>query len=244
MSMRAATAHPATANDANKAKRDATERQIADCAKEHSRVPGLGPIAMFDALSSNTQCKRLALSPDEYTRTELIRRFCAAYPRDAIPERCKCYRFPETDDFARYSSIWRQLVTVTENEDGSQSRASAKPFMSSYVCFYDKCIEDPNAYRTPRMEADARACPTTVFCKQEIGGINVAGDTVAQVQAKLEQKCGASTSDSPADDPEGPQNPDEPETPKKPQGVSTAVIVAVTIAAVVLVVLVAVVASR
>jgi hypothetical protein len=197
---------------------------------------------MFDALSSNTQCKRLALSPDEYTRTELVRRFCdpRRYPRDAIPERCKCYRFPETDDFARYSSIWRQLVTATENEDGSQSRTSAKPFMSSYVCFYDKCIEDPNAYRTPRMEADARACPTTVFCKQEVGGINVAGDTVAQVQAKLEQKCGASTTNNP----EGPQNPEEPETPKKPQSVSTAVIVAAVIAAVVLIALVAVVASR
>src|SRR5690606_14891646 len=115
MSMRAATAGSDKANganrDANKGNRDAkgaTDRQIADCAKEHSRVPGLGPIAMFDALSSNTQCKRLALSPDEYTRTELVRRFCdpKRYPRDAIPERCKCYRFPETDDFARYSSIW------------------------------------------------------------------------------------------------------------------------------------------
>lgn len=218
-------------NDAAKSK-GATERQIADCAKEHSRVPGLGPIAMFDALSNNTQCKRLALSPDEYTRTELVRRFCAQYPPGAIPERCKCYRFPETDDFARYSSIWKQLVTATENEDGSQSRTSAKPFMSSYVCFYDKCIEDPNAYRTPRMEADARTCPTTVFCKQEVGGINVAGDSVAQVQAKLEQKCGASTTDNP----EAPEAPEDPEEPKD----YTAVIIGAVVVVVVLLVLLAV----
>jgi len=125
-------------------------------------------------------------------------------------------------------------VTATENEDGSQSRVSAKPFMSSYVCFYDKCIEDPNAYRTPRMEADARACPTTVFCKQEIGGINVAGDSVAQVQAKLEQKCGASTTD----DPEAPEDPEEPEDPKKPKDYTVAIIVAV-IGGIVLLVLLA-----
>jgi hypothetical protein len=227
MSMRAAKGN--TDAKGNGAAKAATDRQIADCAKEHSRVPGLGPIAMFDALSSNTQCKRLALSPDEYTRTELVRRFCAAYPRDAIPERCKCYRFPETDDFARYSSIWKQLVTATENEDGSQSRVSAKPFMSSYVCFYDKCIEDPNAYRTPRMEADARACPTTVFCKQEVGGINVAGDSVAQVQAKLEQKCGASTTDNP-------ETPEDPEEPKD----YTAVIIGAVVGGIVLLVLLAV----
>jgi len=156
------------------------ERLITACAKKYYKeIPGVGVVANFDALSDNTQCKKLAIEGSRYAKTELVRRFCNSFPKDAIPERCKCYRFPDTPDYKRYSSIWQEMV--------DESRG-ASPFVSSYTCFYEKCGKNVDAYKTPQMEEVV--CPTTVFCKQQVGSINVKGDTLADIQQKLVQKCG------------------------------------------------------
>ena len=214
-----------------------TERLISSCAKKfHKPVPGVGIVANFDAQSDNPVCKKLAVTGSDYVKTELVRRFCNSFPADQIPERCKCYRFKDTPDFAKYRSIWQELVTATGDEKDGQERRQTKPFIKSYTCFYEKCATDPEAYQTPEMLATV--CPSTVFCKQQIGGINVKGDSLAEVEAKLIQKCGAGKTP----DPDKP----DPEKPKDGEGLSTETIIAIVVGAilVLLVMVMTVLASR
>jgi hypothetical protein len=182
-----------------------SEKDIDDCAKPWDRqIPGVGTVARFDAQSGNAFCKRLAVEGSDYVKTELVRRFCNSFPKDKIPERCKCYRFKDTPDFAKYRSIWEELVSATGSE-GEGSRQS-QPFIKSYTCFYEKCATDAEAYQTPQMLATK--CPDTVFCKQQIGSINVKGDSLAEVEAKLIQKCGAGKRPEPEPEPEKPESGD------------------------------------
>ena len=211
------------------------ERLIENCAKKfHKPVPGVGTVANFDAQANNPVCKRLAIEGSDYVKTELVRRFCNSFPKDKIPERCKCYRFKDTPDFAKYRSIWQELVTATGSEEDGQERRQTQPFIKSYTCFYEKCATDAEAYQTPEMLATQ--CPSTVFCKQEIGSINVKGDSLAEVEAKLIQKCGAGKRPDP--DP-------QPEKPGDEGGLSTEAMIGIALGVIfVLILLVAGVVAR
>lgn len=236
---------PSNAGDAKKKQQDALIRACA--APAEKPVPGVGVVAKFDyqATPADAVCQEL-YDQGGVVRDRLVRAFCdrPEFTGDAIPQRCKCYRFPDTADFTKYSSIWSQVVESAEDASGDKQ---TKPFMSSYVCFYGECGNDTNAYLTERMVSDLQSCPTTVFCKQVVGGINVEGDSPAQVEAKLVQQCGADASKPDPGDPKDPKDPKDPnDTKDPPKGLSTGMIVGIAggVILLVLIVLVAVLVSR
>lgn len=178
---------------------------VAACAEP---MPGK-EYAKFDpALSNNLACKRLYLEGTDLERTELVTRFCGA-PRfkDAIPERCKCYRFRDTPDYQKYKSLWQDLVEPGKGDS---------PIYGHYTCMYEGCTADPHAYTTAAMRDFV--CPDFVYCKQTVGDVSVnrkkvdlddlRGKDPEQVKVIMEQRCGRKS-----DTPDEPDEPDEPETP-------------------------------
>lgn len=212
-------------SNADAAEKERLDNLIDSCSKPAERpVPGVGVVARFDndAAPLNPTCNEL-YNKGGAVADRMVRAFCnrPEFTGDNIPQRCKCLRFPDTDDFDKYSSIWSQVVESAEDSEGDKVKA---PFMSSYVCFYGECGNRANAYLTEDMKADRRSCPTTVFCKQVVGGgeggIKVDGDLITN----LVQKCGADASKPDPADPKDPKDPKDPED--KPKGLSTGMIVA------------------
>lgn len=229
-------------SDPNDAKKERLDSLIKSCAEPAEReVPGVGKVAKFDHQASPgaPQCEEL-YSQGGVVMDRLVRAFCdrPEFTGDNIPQRCKCYRFPDTADFEKYSSIWSQVVESAEDAAGNKQ---TKPFVSSYVCFYGECGNRTNAYLTEDMKADKRSCPTTVFCKQVVGGgeggIKVDGNLITN----LVQKCGADASKV---DPADPKDPKDPKDPETPQGLSTGLLIALVVGGgVILLLLVALLAA-
>lgn len=234
-------------SDPNDAKKERLDSLIKSCAEPAEReVPGVGKVAKFDhqARPKAPQCEEL-YSQGGVVMDRLVRAFCdrSEFTGDNIPQRCKCYRFPDTADFEKYSSIWSQVVESAEDAAGNKQ---TKPFVSSYVCFYGECGNRTHAYLTEDMKADKRSCPTTVFCKQVVGGINVDGKSPAQIETILKQQCGAKVTKDPNDnkDPADPKDPKDPKDPETPQGLSTGLLIALVVGgAVILLLLVALLAA-
>jgi len=232
-------------SNSDAAEKERQKNLIASCAKVHPQdVPGVGKVARFDnqAVPPFEDCKAL-YNKGGAVADEMVRQFCnlPEFKGDNIPQRCKCYRFPDTADFDKYSSIWSQVVESAEDAKGDKVKA---PFMSSYVCFYGECGNREESYLLESMKADRRSCPDTVFCKQVVGGggggIKVDGNLINN----LVQKCGA---DASKPDPKDPKDPDDTKDPEdKPKGLTTGMIMAIVgvIALLVMVVFVVAVASR
>lgn len=180
---------------------------VQACALPDRTVEGLGPIAKFDALSKNSACKQLYLDGTPYERTELVQKFCGRFKGGDIPERCRCYRFKDTDDFQKYRSLWEDMLDTERTGEGDS------PLVGSYTCFYEGC-KDPNVYKTARMEADGQSCPPVVYCKQNVGDINVqnegiptSGKSLSDINIEIGQQCGLKEDrPDPNDKPNGKHN--------------------------------------
>lgn len=159
---------------------------VQTCSLPDRTVRGLGPIAKFDALSKNSECKRLYDEGSAHERTALVQNFCNRFKSGNIPERCKCYRFKDTPDFQKYRSLWQDLLDTERTGEGDN------PLVGSYTCFYEGCTADPDVYKTSRMEANGRSCPSVVYCKQQFGDISIetSGKSLGDINLEIEQKCG------------------------------------------------------
>lgn len=158
------------------------------CTRVFRSVEGLGPVARFDALSTDSACKRLYAEGTPAVRDALVQRFCNQFPADRIPARCKCYRFKETADYARYSSLWADLLA------GGKGGVAGDPLAGSFVCFAPACAADPDSYKTSDMQATLTqgGCPSVVYCKQQVGDVSIStkGRSLADISLEIQQKCG------------------------------------------------------
>lgn len=171
---------------------------IRGCSTLYRSVPGIGPIAKFDPLSDVESCKALYNNGTRNERDQLVQRFCNRFEKGNIPSRCRCYRFKDMPEFEKYSSLWANLL------DNSRNGIAGDPVVGSFACFYEGCTTDPDVYKTFQIEEASKHCPSTVFCKQVVGDINVdgeidtAGKTLGQIAIDIEQECGKA---SPQPDP-------------------------------------------
>ena len=159
---------------------------VQSCSLPDRTVKGLGPIAKFDPLSKNSECKRLYNEGSAYERSALVQNFCNRFKSGNIPERCRCYRFKDTPDFQKYRSLWQDLLDTEKTGEGDN------PLVGSYTCFYEGCTADPDVYKTSRMEANGRSCPSVVYCKQQFGDISIetTGKSLGDINLEIEQRCG------------------------------------------------------
>jgi hypothetical protein len=187
---------------------------VENCAAEWKKDPALGPLAFFDAKSPDHQCKELYKRRSK--QDDLVQTFCNRYPKDKLPERCKCYRFKDTPDWNTYTQVWDDLVSDDKGGfDGD-------PLLGSYAC-YSKACQDPDSYKT--REITRPRCPNVVYCKQGVGSVNMDGKSLGQVTVELKQECGKG-----GGDPKDPNDPND----QTAKGIPIAVYVGVGIAAVVL----------
>lgn len=174
---------------------------INTCWQQAGNLPGIGPIARFDARSNYTGCKKLYVEGGAAVRDELVHRFCNQYPADNLPPRCRCYRFKDTDDYKQYSSLWSDLL------QGSKEGVAGDPLAGSFVCFAPACAADPDSYKTSDMQATLThgGCPDVVYCKQQFGDwkINTKGRSLAEISLEIQQKCGKGANNGETDSPDG-----------------------------------------
>ena len=161
---------------------------IDRCTQVYRTIPGLGPVARFDPLSPDTACKQLYAGGNAATRDVLVQRFCNQFPASNIPGRCQCYRFKETEDYKRYSSLWADMLA--DNTPG----LAGDPLAGSFVCFAPSCAADPDSYKTSDMQATLThgGCPSVVYCKQQVGDLSIKteGRSLADITVDIKQKCG------------------------------------------------------
>lgn len=179
---------------------------IRGCSTIFRDIPGVGVVAKFDPLSTVQACKKLYDEGTPYQRNELVRSFCNRFEKGNIPDRCKCYRFKDMPEFEKYSSLWANLL------DNSKNGIAGDPVVGSFACFYEGCTADPDVYRTTEIVEASQHCPSTVFCKQVVGDLNVDGQietkgkTLGQISIDIEQECGTSGSQPNANEPENNSN--------------------------------------
>lgn len=198
---------------------------IRGCSLQDRIVPGIGPIARFDSLSNNSACRKLYNNgtPDE--RDQLVQRFCNRFPNDDFPEipsRCACYRFKDTPEFDKYNSLWNSLL------DKDANGVAGDPLVGSYACFAKSCTGDDDVYKTTRLENTK--CPDVVYCRQDIGSIDVdrkpietKGKSLQDISIAIEQQCGKLNPNNKPD----PTEPKEPNNANKKWWQSTGLIVLV-----------------
>jgi hypothetical protein len=164
---------------------------IEDCSELYRTIRGVGPIARFDDLSSDAVCKQLYKDGSNYTKDALVAGFCNRFDKANLPSRCKCYRFKDTDDYRQYNSLWKELAS--DKVDG----VSGDPMLGSFACFYEECSANPQSYKTSEVLRAQDHCPTTVYCKQTVGSVDIKdAKSLSDVAVKLEQKCGVGNSDT------------------------------------------------
>lgn len=171
---------------------------VETCSTPYRYVEGVGNIAKFDKLSDIEACKELYDSGTAYERNELVRRFCDSFDKDNIPKRCECYRFKDTPEYAKYTSLWNELI------DKNKGDIAGDPLGGNYACFLPACSlgNEQDVYKTTDIRDMEHHCPDLVYCKQEVGGatVDVKNGGIASITERIIQKCGHGVTDEPEDE--------------------------------------------